>query len=64
MNHQIIETKPVSLIFKKSDEKKGRPKTGLIVHKLLKNSIEEMSLLASEQKFMKTQLVKIILNIS
>ena len=59
-NTQIIEIKPVSMIFKKSNEKKGGSKIGLTVRKLLKNSVEKMSVFASEQKFMKTKLVKII----
>jgi hypothetical protein len=62
MSRQIIETKPVRMIFKKSGEKKGESKIGLTVHKSLKNSIEKMSVFSSEQKFMKTKLVKTALS--
>jgi hypothetical protein len=50
------------MIFKKSGGKKRGSKIGLTVRKLLKNSVEKMSVFASEHKFMKTKLVKIILS--
>jgi hypothetical protein len=64
VNHQLIETKPVIMIFKKSGEKKGGSKIGQTVHKLLKNSVEKMSVFASKQKLMKTKPVKTDLSIN
>jgi hypothetical protein len=61
-NGQVIESKQVSVIFLESGEKNGGYKIRLTVYKLLKNSVEKMSVFASEQKFMKTKLVKIILS--
>ena len=62
INDQVTESKQVSVIGLKSGEKKRGSKMALIVHKLLKNSVEKMSVFASEQKFMKTKIVKIILS--
>jgi hypothetical protein len=62
LNDQVIESKQVSVIGLKSGEKKRGSKIALIVHKLLKNSVEEMSLFGSEQKFMKTKPLKIIMS--
>jgi len=52
------------MIFKKSGEKKGGSKIGQTVHKLLKNSVEKMSVFASKQKLMKTKPVKTDLSIN
>jgi hypothetical protein len=61
-NLQAIENKLVGVIALRSGQKKRGSIFGLSVHKLLKTSAEKMSVFASEQKFMKTKLLKIILS--
>jgi hypothetical protein len=61
-NLQAIENKPVVVIELESCQKKRGSISGFRVHNLLKINVEKMSVFASEQKFMKTKLVKIILS--
>jgi hypothetical protein len=61
-NTQANENKQVVVIALKSGEKKGGLILGFSAHKLLKTSIEKMSVFGSKQKFMKTKLLKFILS--
>jgi hypothetical protein len=58
MNHQVVENKQVVSIELKSGQKKRGSILGFSVHKLLKTSIEKMSVFSSEQKFMKKSNLK------
>ena len=62
VNDQVIEIKPVAVTEIKCCPKKRGSIFGFSVYKLLKTSIEKMSVFGSEQKFMKTKLVKITLS--
>jgi hypothetical protein len=61
-NIQVIENKPVAVIWLKSVQKKRGSILGFSAPKLLKTNIEKMSVFASKQKFMKTKLLKIVLS--